>query len=1065
MKEHIKVSLFVTRFFTFMVMLLALNLTLYAETVQSKKRVSGRVTDTTGELLAGVTIMEKGTTNGTVSDLDGQYTLQVEDPHNAILLISYLGYKSQERKVGTATLIDFVMEEEVSDLNEVVVVAYGEQRKISVIGAQSTLKQRDLKQPVANLSSSLAGRVAGVVAVQRTGEPGKDNSDIWIRGLSTFAGQSSNPLILVDGVERAFNNIDPEDIESFTILKDASATAVYGVRGANGVIIIKTKPGKPGKPVFSVDYYESVTQLTKMPQLADGVTYMRAANEAERNSSSNPSLYIPKYSEEYIQNTIDQVDKYLYPDVDWFKEMYNDFGHNRRANVNVRGGSTDASYYASLSYFNERGLTKTDDLEGYNSDLTFTRYNFVTNVNVKATSKTWIDIGIQGYVSEGNYPAISTKDAFEQAMWMTPVAYPVLYPDRSVPGVNPFGDQRNPYADIAMRGYKNEYRNRFNSNVKVTQDLDFWTFLRGLRFSATLAFDTYNWHDMNRSKRPTTYYVDRNDPYVLDEEGNKVKDSNGEYVYNLNRTFEGNNTLGYSKTADGDRKMYLEALLNYGRTFGDHNVSALFMFNQSSKTVTTNANDFYAAAPYRDRGIAARLTYSFLDKYFAEFNIGYNGAENFAPENRYGTFPAIGVGWVVSNEKFWEPILPVVSFFKIRYTDGYVGSSSITGGRRFAYTDQMSTGSSVPGATYGKPREHLDGVTISQYAIPARWEKARKQDLGIDLKMFKDELSIGVDLYKEHRTDIFLQRQGVPLYVGLASMPQANLGIVDSEGLELTMEYNKPLTKDMFLTLRGNLTWAENEVIENDKPYPAYPWMEGKRGDNVLARYGYIADGLFESYDEIPQTQEEAGKNGKHAWQMPGLSPGDIKYRDLNGDGVIDDNDRCKIGEGDVPKIMYGFGFDFQWKNLSVGMLFMGIHGADRYLNGKCIQPFSGDGGVGNLYTNIEDRWTEDNPSQDVFYPRLAWGGGDQHNQNNFRQSTWWIKSVDFIRLKNCIVTYRFPKKWTNKVSLQGAEVYFMGSNLFTISDFKLWDPELNTDNGTLYPNVATYSLGLSFNF
>lgn len=1037
--------------------------------------LKGRVTDDKGEPLIGVNVLEKGTSNGVITDVNGGYSISLKSAQ-AVLEISYLGYKKLELRVGGKNLMDIVMTEELSALDELVVVGYGEQRKVSVIGAQSSLKSSDVKVPVANLGSAIAGRLAGVVAVQRSGEPGHDDSDIWIRGISTFANQNTKPLVLVDGVERSFSNIDPEDIESFTVLKDASATAVYGVRGANGVIIIKTKPGKAGKPSFSVDYYEGITRLTKTVDMADAYQYMDAANHAYKNSTGF-TLYTPQYIEAtrkangLLPNDDPRLyNKYLYPSVDWMDEIFKEWGNNHRVNMNVRGGSPNASYYISTSLYNETGLTKTDQLQSYNANMTFTRYNFTSNINLKASDKTSIDLGVQGYVSEGNYPAISTSDAFAQAMIVNPVAFPAVYPTGQIPGINPNGDSRNPYADITRRGYKNEYRVQINSNLRISQDLDYWDWSKGLKVFGMYAFDSNNSRNITNSKRESTYYlraskdpdtglwVDSPDSPIYDEEGN---------FYFGTPTYTGGSTLNYSTSLGGNRSTYFEAGLNYDRLFGtNHRVGALLLYNQRiyQNSIAGNQID---ALPNKNRGLAGRATYSLYDRYFAEFNVGYNGSENFSPKNRYGFFPAFGVGWVVSSEPFWLRMKRIVPYFKVRYTNGLVGSDVISG-RRFGYITIVQADQS--GYTFGNGGNATQGVGVTEYGADIAWSTSQKQDLGIDIKFFDESLSLNIDLFKEHRTGIFMQRAAVPSYVGLSKMPYGNLGIVDNKGIELSLEYSKSFTRDLSLTVRGNFTWNNDEIIENDQPQQAYPWLE-RRGSNVLARWGYVAEGLFTSTEDIQNHARQFGESN------PGdiSRVGDIKYRDTDGNGVVDAYDQVKIGRGDVPEMYYGFGADLQWKGFSIGGLFQGTHGADRMLSGNSILPFSGDGGIGNLYSNIVNRAdnyivTDDDGNEtltnsDVFYPRLAWGGAQAGNVNNFKASTWWLKQVDFIRLKQLTIAYQFPKKLMSKVYLTSGRVYLMGSNLFTWSPFSLWDPELNTNNGTSYPNVSTYSLGMSFNF
>ena len=1025
------------------------------EQQQNKRKISGRVTDIKGEPLIGVNVTVDGDANGSITNMDGLYEIFVTKK-SVVLKFTYIGFKTSEIRTNASTNIyDVTLEEQVNELEETVIVGYGTQRKISNIGAQSSMKMEDIKTPSASLTTTLAGRLAGVVAVQRTGEPGKDAADIWIRGIST--PNTSSPLVLVDGVERSFNDIDPEDIESLTTLKDASATAVYGVRGANGVILIKTKPGKVGKPTVSADYYESFTRFTKMVDLADGITYMNAANEAMRNDG-----IATKYTEDQIRNTIAGKDPYLYPNVDWLKEIFNDWGHNRRVNVNVRGGSEKVAYYASVSYFNETGMTVTDkNIDTYDSKMKYSRYNFTTNLNIDVTPTTKVEIGAQGYLGEGNYPAISSADLYNAAMSISPVEYPKMFfvnGEAFVPGTSTNNNFNNPYSQATRRGYDNLTKNQIYSNLRVTQDLDMLT--KGLKLTAMYAFDVYNEIHVHQDRAESTYnFLDTSVPY----------DMNGQPI--LQRIYEGSNVLSYKQETSGNKKTYLEASLNYDRTFNDdHRVSALFLFNQQSKLLYPKGT-LEDAIPYRMMGIAGRATYSWKDRYFAEFNIGYNGAENFSPKHRFGTFPAFGVGWVVSNEKFWQPLSKAVSFLKIRYTDGKVGNSEVSD-RRFMYLDQMKENGDY-GYKFGPNGTKWSGYETVNMAVDLIWEESRKQDLGIDLKLFNDDLSIVFDLFKERRENILLKREhSIPSFLGYnTSAPYGNIGIIENKGFDGTIEYNKRINKDWVIALRGNVTFNKDKWIQGELPEQKYEWMN-QYGHNINGVKGYVAEGLFTQaeIDDMVRWESLSDANKAitpkpFASQFGTVKAGDIKYKDLNNDGQIDAYDQTYISRGDVPTTVYGFGFTVGWKDLSVGMMFQGVAGAERVLNGSSVNPFNGGGGSGNLYSNIGDRWTEENPDQNAFYPRLSYGSETTSNINNFQKSTWWVRNMNFLRLKTLQVSYNLPKPWVNKVHLKNAAVYVMGTNLFTLSRFKLWDPELNTDNGASYPNTTSYSVGINFTF
>mgnify|MGYP002591891775 FL=1 len=1025
------------------------------EQQQNKRKISGRVTDIKGEPLIGVNVTVDGDANGSITNMDGLYEIFVTKK-SVVLKFTYIGFKTSEIRTNASTNIyDVTLEEQVNELEETVIVGYGTQRKISNIGAQSSMKMEDIKTPSASLTTTLAGRLAGVVAVQRTGEPGKDAADIWIRGIST--PNTSSPLVLVDGVERSFNDIDPEDIESLTTLKDASATAVYGVRGANGVILIKTKPGKVGKPTVSADYYESFTRFTKMVDLADGITYMNAANEAMRNDG-----IATKYTEDQIRNTIVGKDPYLYPNVDWLKEIFNDWGHNRRVNVNVRGGSEKVAYYASVSYFNETGMTVTDkNINTYDSKMKYSRYNFTTNLNIDVTPTTKVEIGAQGYLGEGNYPAISSADLYNAAMSISPVEYPKMFfvnGEAYVPGTSTNNNFNNPYSQATRRGYDNLTKNQIYSNLRVTQNLDMLT--KGLKLTAMYAFDVYNEIHVHQDRAESTYnFLDTSVPY----------DMNGQPI--LQRIYEGSNVLSYKQETSGNKKTYLEASLNYDRTFNDdHRVSALFLFNQQSKLLYPKGT-LEDAIPYRMMGIAGRATYSWKDRYFAEFNIGYNGAENFSPKHRFGTFPAFGVGWVVSNEKFWQPLSKAVSFLKIRYTDGKVGNSEVSD-RRFMYLDQMKENGDY-GYKFGPNGTKWAGYETVNMAVDLIWEESRKQDLGIDLKLFNDDLSIVFDLFKERRENILLKREhSMPSFLGYnTSAPYGNIGIIENKGFDGTIEYNKRINKDWVIALRGNVTFNKDKWIQGELPEQKYEWMN-QYGRNINGAKGYVAEGLFTQaeIDDMARWESLSAANKAitpkpFASQFGTVKAGDIKYKDLNNDGQIDAYDQTYISRGDVPTTVYGFGFTVGWKDLSVGMMFQGVAGAERVLNGSSINPFNGGGGSGNLYSNIDDRWTEENPDQNAFYPRLSYGSETTSSINNFQKSTWWVRNMNFLRLKTLQLSYNLPKPWVNKVHLKNAAVYVMGTNLFTLSRFKLWDPELNTDNGASYPNTTSYSVGINFTF
>lgn len=987
--------------------------------------VKGRVTDGKGNPIPGVVVTIKGIRTGTMTDEEGNYRISLPTG-NETLVFSSIGFDTQEIQAKNSKVIDVQLKETTKQLDDVVVVAYGQQKKVTLTGAISTVKAEELKLPVANLTNLLAGRVAGVIGVQRSGQPGYDNSEIYIRGISTFT--SSKPLILVDGVQREFGNVDPEDIASFSILKDASATAVYGVRGANGVIIIETKKGKLGKPLINAQFDQGITQFTNTPKFADGVTYLQIANEAYK--SSNPGDVNPKYSADRINKTASGVDPDLYPNVNWFNELFNKTGKNRRARVNANGGSENAQYYLSLGYYDEEGLFKTDELANYNSAIKFTRYNFTSNLTLNITKTTKVDFGASGWISNGNYPGSSNESIWGSAYVMPPILIPKVYSNGLNSAIRT-GDVANPYTLLTQTGYVNEFRSQLWSNIRVTQDLSM--LLNGLSATAMFSFDNYNAHTIKRTKTVDGYLASGRN-----EAGGLI----------LDKVSTGTSFLGYDRSNGGTRQFSTEAQINYSRNFGKHALGAMAIFNSQDRE-DAFAGDFIASIPYRYLGTAGRATYAYDNKYLADVNFGYNGSETFAPGNRFGFFPSFSAGWVLSEEKFFEPVKNIFQFAKIRYSWGKVGNSEI-GGRRFAYIGTVDGGNG--NYSYGNGvDQNINGYDNGDYAVGVTWEKATKQNLGIELKTFNNDLSITADIFQENRTGIFRERGDVPEYIGIRKLPYANLGEIHNRGVEGNVEYNKRIGNDWQLGFRGNLTWTRAMVVNDaNAPYP-YPWQQ-RIGRKFGQRFGYTVLGLFENDADVANSAYQTGTN----------KAGDIKYKDLNSDGKIDGFDQGPIGYGSIPEIVYGFGPTVNWKGFALAAWFKGISNVDVSLNGEGLQPFSQGGERGNLLAQITDRWTPDNPRTDALYPRLTYGNDNM----NYANSTWWVKNGAFLRLQTAQLSYDFAKaKWLKKAGMSHLNIYFIGYNLFTVSDFKLWDVELGDGKGANYPLLKTYNLGIKCTF
>ncbi|WP_341837820.1 TonB-dependent receptor [Chitinophaga pollutisoli] len=985
-----------------------------------RREITGIVRDTTGQPMVGVTIAVKDTKRGTGTDINGRYILSVDD--SDVLVFSMISFRKQEFPVAGRNKLDVVMQEASSALEEVVIVGFGQQKKVSLVGAQTTISPQDLKQPVSNLTNSLGGRIAGMVSVQRSGELGFNDANIYIRGISTFTAGLSQPLTLVDGVPRAIANVDPEDIESFSVLKDAAATAVYGVRGANGVILITTKSGKSGKPSYNLRYTEGATDFTTLPSFADGPTYMEMSNEALRTRGNTP-----QYSDEAIQKTRDGSDPELYPNVDWFKELFNKNGRMRNANANISGGSEKAVYYVGLGFYDEKGLYNIDELAKYNSSIYQKRYNVTSNLTLQPSATTTVKLGISGYLTNVNLPNTGVGGIFEDAYFMTPVLIPTRYADGKVADVRS-GGLSNPWASLTQTGYANQWRSQIFSNLRLTQELPF--LLKGLSVTGMFSFDAYNYTSNRYTKSPDTYLA-------------TGRDGDGKLLYD--QTAIGTEFLSYDKSNIGERTLYTELALNYNQSYGKHDVSGMLLFNKNDK-INTFAGNLESSMPYRFQGLAGRATYGYNNRYFLEANFGYNGSENFFPDQRYGLFPSAGLGWVVSEEKFYRPLKNIVEFFKIRFSHGIVGNSQIDG-RRFAY---LATVANKSAYSFGKnPTNTFTGKDIGEYAVDVTWETSRKTNLGFDMRVLHEALQVQVDLFREYRSGIFLRRRSLPGYVGMINAPYGNVGIIDNKGIDVSLTYNERFG-DLSLQLMGNFSYNRNEVVENDDPAWKYPWLE-RKGQKVNQRFGYVALGLFESDKEVENSPRQPGD----------VRAGDIKYKDINGDGVIDSYDQVPIGYGDVPEIMYGFGFTAGYRSFALSALFQGAANVDVLLNGEGTMPFQQGLARGNLFSNIHDRWTEENPNPNAFYPRLMPGSLNE----NYTASTWWVKNSNYLRLKTLQLSYNLPQNWMKRLRIKSSSLFVQGVNLLTFSKFDLWDVEIGNGRGAAYSSTRSYTAGIAVNF
>jgi TonB-linked outer membrane protein, SusC/RagA family/TonB-dependent outer membrane receptor, SusC/RagA subfamily, signature region len=1015
--------------------------------LQSQRKVTGRVMDATGELLIGVNVMEGGTTNGTVTDINGTYTITLTS-QNPELKFTYVGFKERDVRVGNQGIIDVTMEEDVEALDEVVVVGFGTQKKASVVGSITNVEPGKLSlTPSRSLSNNLAGMVSGVIAVQRSGNPWFNNSDFWIRGISTFTG-NSNPMVLVDGIERSIHDIDPEEIESFSVLKDAAASAVYGVRGANGVIMINTKRGKIGKPQVDVRFERAYTSPIKLLDYVGSVKYLELMNEMNADNGQAPFV-----SEATLLNYKYQTDPELYPDVNWWEVVAKDQADNTKANISINGGSDILRYSLVLGYYNENGIIRRDPNQEWDSSLKVSRYTVRSNVDVNVTSTTLLRVNLGGFLQTRNGPPRGNADyrpgeipdneetntgIFYQAMRIPPYMHPPMYADGRIPRV--FAKE-NPWAWATQRGFEKLNNSKIEALTSIEQDFKFIT--PGLKAKLSFAFDKFSGNSVTRAKTPDYY----NPASARDAEGNII----------TTISHHGEQFLGHARGADwGDQSIYLEGMVSYNRIFNDvHDVNTMVLYNQKDY-------DRGDALPYRNQGLAARFSYTYDRRYVGEFNFGYNGSENFAPGKRFGFFPAVAVGWIISQEKFMQPFSNTVSSLKIRGSVGQAGNSILRQyiwEKRFAYISTIvDTGS----YTWGTENNiYRLGRAEGEIGVPnLTWETVTKSNIGFELGLWNNAVTYTIDLFKERREDIFMERTNVPGSAGFNRNIWANFGKVNNQGIDMSLNINKQINKDWFVSAIANYTYAHNKVIEIDEPASIVGTYRSQTGKPVGQLFGLIAEGLFtdDDFDESGRLKE--GIPVQNFSDVNNLRPGDIKYKDMNGDGAITALDGTAIGGTRIPEIIYGFGANLKYKAVDFGFFFQGagktyqILGGENWLPGSVL-------GAGNIFSNVDDRWTPENPSQDVFWPRL----GNRAVANNVPASTWWLRDMSFLRLKNIEVGYNFPRPWVNKVGVRDCRLFVRGSNLVTFSKFKLWDPELETTDGLKYPQMKSVSVGLNINF
>ncbi|WP_290540112.1 TonB-dependent receptor [Alistipes sp.] len=990
-------------------------------------RISGTIVDKEKSPLPGVNVTIKNELKGTVTDVDGHFYLEVPNKQS-VLNISYIGFKPKEIVVGNQINFNVVLEEDVAALDDVVVVGFGNQKKLSVIGSVQTIEPSNLQVGSSrSLSNNLAGQLAGVIAVQPSGEPGYDNSNFWIRGIASFSGNTS-PLVLVDGVERSLNDLDPAEIESFSVLKDASASAMYGVRGANGVIIINTKRGAIAAPSINLRVEQSISEPTKLPEFIGAAEYMSLLNALERDPEKR------MFTKDQILKTYYGYDKDLYPDVNWIDAITKDYATSTRANLTVSGGTEILRYSLTASLYHENGIMAADKSLPYDTQSKLNRYNIRANVDLDLTKTTLLRFNVGGYLQNLHKSRSGTDAVFSAAFETPPFVHPAVYSDGTIPIAS--GYRSNPWAMSTQTGYYRSGRSKLESLFAVEQNLKMIT--PGLKAKVTFAFDTYNENFVTRGREPDYYSVA------------KSRNDEGELVHSILKY--GSEFLDHSSNANyGNQSVYLEAALSYNRTFNDkHMVDALLLYNQRSY-------DWGDIQPNRTQGIAGRLSYTFDRRYISEFNFGYNGSENFAKGKRFGFFPSFALGWLISEEKFMDPVRDVINKLKLRASVGSVGNDNI-GGRRFAYITTINANAN--GYNWGYTGDtYRAGVQEGEVGVEnLTWEKALKTNIGIEIGLW-NELDFQIDLFKERRSSIFMQRATIPTQTGLINSPYANYGKVDNKGVDLSLNYNKRINKDWSVSVRGTFTYAKNKIIERDEPESVKGTHRSITGHSINTLWGLHALGLYTEDDFVDGKLKE----GIPIPQLGGeVRPGDIKYRDMDNDGYITSADEGYIGGTTDPRIVYGFGGNINFRNWDLSFFFQGCGDTYRIIGGSdYFIPGSGAGVLGNVYTNYTDCWTEENPSQDVFWPRLS----QSTNTNNNRSSTFWKKNMSFLRLKTLEIGYSLPKNIVNKIKAKSIRIFASGNNLFYFSKFKLWDPELATSDGLKYPSMRSFMFGVDVLF
>ena len=1029
---------------------------LSSNTLAAKFKVTGTVVSAkSSETLIGVSIREKGTSIATITDINGAFTLQVSSP-TAILEVTYLGYQKQEVAVNNMSQITITLVEGVTTLDEVVVVAFGTQKKTDLVGSVTSIKMSDLKVPSSNLTTALAGRVAGIIAYQRSGEPGQDNAEFFIRGVTTF-GYKTSPLILIDGMELTTQDLarlQPDDISSFSIMKDATSTALYGARGANGVILVTTKQGKVGKAQLSFRMENSLSAPTRNIELADPVTYMRMANEA---ILTRDPLGIALYSDQKIDNTARGINPIAYPANDWRKIMFKDNTTVQRMNLNVSGGGGVARYFISGSYTKDNGIMKVDKRNNFNNNINLKSYTLRSNITIDVTKTTEVIVRLSGNFDDYQGPITGGADMYKRVMRSNPVLFPSYYtPDEQhkytehiLFGNYDVGQYINPYADMT-KGYKDYSSSLMLAQLEAKQDLAFLT--KGLTFRTMINTNRNSYFDVSRNYNPYFYKLASYDPLM------------GIYGIEAINDAAGTEYLGYN---EGPKKIsstfYMESMLNYSRTFNEkHNFSGLLVYMLRDQ-LNANAGDLQQSLPFRNLGLSGRATYAYDNRYFAEFNFGYNGSERFSASKRYGFFPSAGLAWSISNEKFFKPLKSVVSNLRLRTTYGLIGNDAIgSAADRFFYLSNVNMNDPGNLATFGRdPWGYTKmGISISRYANEAiTWETSTQKNLALEIGLFS-KINIQAEYYTQLRENILMTRAAIPITMGFEAPIRANVGVASGKGTDLSVDYTESLRNGFSFSIRGNFTYATSkyEKFEEPKYKEAY---RSHIGNSISQTYGYIAEKLF--VDDV-----EALNSPKQNFGVYG--GGDIKYLDVNKDGQITTADMVPIGNPTLPEITYGFGFSANYKGFDASSFFQGLANESFWMDPQATSPFAAyrypNENIGGTLQNqvlkayADSYWSEDRQNVNALWPRLS----PQINSNNAQASTWFMRDGSFLRLKQVEIGYTIPKKLQDKIHTSNFRVFVNATNLLNFSKFKLWDVEMG-GYGLGYPVQKVFNIGLTVNF